>query len=288
MQAAEALEHAHQLGVLHRDIKPANLMIDGRGHLWITDFGLARMQGEANLTMTGDLLGTLRYMSPEQALARRVVIDHRTDIYSLGVTLYELLTLCPAFHGHDRAEILRRIAQEEPRPLRRLNPAVPADLETIVLKAMDKDPAGRYATAGELAEDLKRFLDARPVAARRRSLLDRAAKWSLRHKAIVASATLTAAILLIGTAVASVLVASKEHERRTAADSARALEARLRAQAEDQAEEGRKRQVRLNVEQGTRLMTDGDLSGSLPYFVEALRLDAKDPRGRPTTASGWG
>jgi serine/threonine protein kinase len=155
MQAAEALEHAHQQGVLHRDIKPANLMIDGRGHLWITDFGLARFQGEANLTMTGDLLGTLRYMSPEQALARRVVIDHRTDVYSLGVTLYELLTLRPAFGGHDRAEILRRIAQEEPRSLRRLNPAVPADLETIVRKAMDKDPEARYTTAGELAEDLK-------------------------------------------------------------------------------------------------------------------------------------
>jgi serine/threonine protein kinase len=273
MQAAEALEHAHQQGVLHRDIKPANLMLDDRGHLWVTDFGLARVQGESNLTMTGDLLGTLRYMSPEQALARRVVIDQRTDVYSLGATLYELLTLRPAFDGHDRAEILRRIAQEEPRPLRRLNLAVPTDLETVVRKAMDKDPAGRYATAGELAEDLERFLDARPVAARRPSLLDHAAKWSRRHKSIVASAALTAAILLIGTAVASVLVASKEHERRTASDSARALEARLRAQAE----EGRKRQVRLNVEQGNRLMTDGDLSGSLPYFVEALRLDAEDP-----------
>ena len=110
MQAAEALEHAHEQGVLHRDIKPSNLLVDGRGKLWITDFGLARLQGDAGLTMTGDLLGTLRYMSPEQALAKRVGIDHRTDIYSLGATLYELLTLEPAYAGRDRQEILRRIA----------------------------------------------------------------------------------------------------------------------------------------------------------------------------------
>ena len=109
-------------GILHRDIKPANLLLDGRGKLWVTDFGLARLQGDAGLTMTGDLLGTLRYMSPEQALAKRVVIDHRTDIYSLGVTLYELLTLRPAFDGQDRQEILRQIAFEEPTPPRRLEP----------------------------------------------------------------------------------------------------------------------------------------------------------------------
>ena len=92
-QAAEALEHAHQLGVVHRDVKPANLLVDGRGNLWVTDFGLAQLQSDAGLTMTGDLVGTLRYMSPEQALAKRVVVDHRTDVYSLGATLYELLTL---------------------------------------------------------------------------------------------------------------------------------------------------------------------------------------------------
>ena len=100
VQAAEALDHAHQLGVVHRDVKPGNLLVDARGQLWVTDFGLAQMQhGEASLTMTGDLVGTLRYMSPEQALAKRVVIDHRTDVYSLGATLYELLTLEPAFGG---------------------------------------------------------------------------------------------------------------------------------------------------------------------------------------------
>src|SRR5205807_4997437 len=113
-------EHAHQMGVVHRDVKPANLLVDVHANLWITDFGLAHCQASAGLTMTGDLLGTLRYMSPEQALANRVVIDHRTDIYSLGASLYEMLTLEPAFAGHDRQELLRQIAFEEPRPPRRL------------------------------------------------------------------------------------------------------------------------------------------------------------------------
>jgi serine/threonine protein kinase len=143
VQAAEALEHAHELGVIHRDIKPANLLVDERGNLWVTDFGLAHCQSPAGLTMTGDLVGTLRYMSPEQALAQRVLIDHRTDIYSLGATLYELLTLAPPFPGTDRQELLRQIAFEEPRPPRQLNKAIPSELETIVRKALEKNPADR-------------------------------------------------------------------------------------------------------------------------------------------------
>src|SRR5262249_58938479 len=115
MQAAEALEHAHELGVVHRDVKPGNLLVDVRGQLWVSDFGLAQFRHDAALTLTGDLLGTLRYMSPEQALARRGVVDHRTDIYSLGLTLYELLTGQPAFGGQDREEVLRQITWEEPR-----------------------------------------------------------------------------------------------------------------------------------------------------------------------------
>ena len=156
MQAAFALEHAHQLGVVHRDIKPANLLVEAGSaiapggneaeasgvRLWVTDFGLAHCrQGQVGLTVTGDLVGTLRYMSPEQALARPIGVDHRTDLYSLGATLYEFLTLEPAFDGHDRHELLRQIAIEEPRPVRKVNKAVPADLETIVLKAMAKNPA---------------------------------------------------------------------------------------------------------------------------------------------------
>jgi hypothetical protein len=187
IQAAEALEHAHQLGVVHRDVKPGNLLVDERGSLWVADFGLAQFQNDARLTQTGDLVGTLRYMSPEQALAKRVVVDHRTDVYSLGATLYELLTLRPVFPGGDRQELLRQIAFEEPQPPRKVKRAIPAELETIVLKALEKNPADRYATAEELGADLRRFLEDRPILARRPGLAERARKWSRRHPTVVSS-----------------------------------------------------------------------------------------------------
>jgi WD40 repeat protein len=183
--------------VTHRDVKPANLMVDARGHLWVTDFGLAQCQQSAGLTMTGDLVGTLRYMSPEQALAQRGGTDQRTDIYSLGATLYELLTLEPAFDGDDRQELLRKIAFEDPRPPRRVNRAVPYELETIVLRAMAKSPADRYATAQDLADDLRRFLERRPVLARRPTLLQRLALWARRHRGVVVPAVLAAFAALV-------------------------------------------------------------------------------------------
>src|SRR5262249_12103463 len=145
----------------------------------------------------GDLVGTLRYMSPEQALGRRVGIDHRTDVYSLGTTLYELLTLEPAFAGLDRAELLRQIAAEEPRPPRRLNKAIPPDLETVVLKAMEKNPADRYATAQELANDLERFLKDEPIRARRPTLLQQLRKWGRRHQTLLWSALASGVLLLV-------------------------------------------------------------------------------------------
>jgi serine/threonine protein kinase len=209
VQAAEALEHAHQLGVVHRDIKPGNLLVDGRGNLWVTDFGLAHCQGDAGLTMTGDLLGTLRYMSPEQALGRRALIDHRTDVYSLGATLYELLALEPAFGGDDRQELLRQVAFEEPKQPRRLNPAVPPDLETIVLKALEKSPADRYARAGELADDLRRWLEDRPIRARRPTLWQKVRRWGRRNKGVVWTALVAAAVLLLTVALVAALAATR-------------------------------------------------------------------------------
>src|SRR5262249_41366548 len=145
-------------------------------------FGLAHCQSQAGLTMTGDVVGTLRYMSPEQALAKRVVVDHRTDVYSLGATLYELLTLEPVFAGNDRQELFRQIAFEEPKPLRQRRPSIPRELETIVFKALEKKPADRYATAKELAEDLARFTKDEPIRARRPSLKRRLQQWCRRHK----------------------------------------------------------------------------------------------------------
>jgi eukaryotic-like serine/threonine-protein kinase len=199
MQAAEALEHAHGLGVLHRDIKPGNLLVDGHGHLWVADFGLARFQGAGDLTLSGDLLGTLRYMSPEQAAGGRV-LDPRTDVYSLGATLYELLTGRPAFNGTDRQELLHQIVHIEPPPPRKLDTTIQHDLETIVVKAMAKEPSQRYASARELADDLARFLTDRPILARRPGLAEQLGRWSQRHR----RATASAAALLLLAALASV------------------------------------------------------------------------------------
>jgi serine/threonine protein kinase len=198
LQAGSALEHAHQSGVIHRDIKPANLMLDARGHLWVTDFGLAQFQEDVGPTRTGDLVGTLRYMSPEQALGKRVLLDHRTDLYSLGVTLYELLTLEPAFPETDRQELLRRLADEEPRPPREFDPGIPVELETIVLKTMSKNPADRYASAQALADDLQRFLDEKPILARRPTLVDRARKWARRHPSVVGASVVVLLVIIAG------------------------------------------------------------------------------------------
>jgi serine/threonine protein kinase/Flp pilus assembly protein TadD len=214
LQAAEALEHAHTEGIVHRDIKPANLLVNLRGNLWITDFGLARFRNEAGLTVTGDLLGTFRYMSPEQALGRRGVVDQRTDIYSLGATLYELLTLEPVHDGRDRQELLRQIADESPRPPRRLNPAIPADLETVVLKALDKEPEGRYATAQELADDLRHFLEDEPIRARRPTLLQRVGKWARRHRPVLAAGVAVLLLGMAGLAVGVVLIVRQRDEAR--------------------------------------------------------------------------
>jgi eukaryotic-like serine/threonine-protein kinase len=240
-QAAEALEYAHQMGVVHRDVKPANLLLDARGNLWITDFGLARFQASPGVTSPGDLVGTLRYMSPEQA-AGQPVIDPRSDVYSLGATLYELLTQQPAFGAAGRQECLRQILEDEPTPPRRLNRAVPAELETIVLKAMAKSPADRYPSAKELADDLRRFLDDQPVRARRPGLRERAAKWAWRHRRVVAGAVLSlaAAVLVLAATTwrvaraEALAVAAKsaveEEKERTAAALEQAVAQRDRAE----------------------------------------------------------
>jgi serine/threonine protein kinase/tetratricopeptide (TPR) repeat protein len=220
VQAALALEHAHQLGVVHRDIKPANLLVDASGNLWITDFGLARGRTEQGVTRSEDLVGTLRYMSPEQALAKRGLVDHRTDIYSLGVTLYEALTLEPAYAGSDRDDLLRQIAVCAPRPPRRLRPSVPVALETIVLKAIAREPERRYASAQDLADDLQRFLENRPIRAVRPTLWERLSKWCGRHKPVLMAAVVLGTLAAMGLIACTILIwREKEAAKASAAEA---------------------------------------------------------------------
>mgnify|MGYP001114403984 CR=1 FL=1 len=193
MQAAEALAHAHQHGVIHRDVKPSNLLIDGEGSIWVADFGLARRLADPGLTHHEATLGTPRYMSPEQG--RSGVLDGRADVYSLGATLYELLTLRPPFDGATAAELLDQIAGREPAAPRSIDPRIPRDLETIVLKSLAKRPSDRYASALEQAADLARFLNREPVKARRISPVGRAWRVMRRHPGI--SAVSTAACLIV-------------------------------------------------------------------------------------------
>ncbi|HEX7446637.1 MAG TPA: protein kinase [Pirellulales bacterium] len=218
LQAAEALDHAHQLGIVHRDIKPANLLVNTAGTLWVADFGLAQFQTDTGLTRTGDMLGTFRYMSPELAAGQRTAVDHRTDIYSLGATFYELLTLEPVFAGETRQELLYQILHSEPRAPRAVNRSIPIELETIVLKALRKMPAERYTTAADFAEDLKRFLQDRPILARRPSPLDRARKWSRRHPSAVIAALVLFVFSMIGLAVSNWLIAAEQQKTADALD----------------------------------------------------------------------
>jgi eukaryotic-like serine/threonine-protein kinase len=201
-QAAEALDYAHRHEVLHRDIKPSNLLVDTDQRLWVADFGLARVRGDSDLTASGDVIGTMRYLSPEQAEGRRCAVDGRSDVYALGATLYELLTLRQVFDGDERAELLRRITADEPSSLRRHDSAIPLDMETIVLKTLAKDPAERYATAGDLAADLARFLANLPIQARRPTWAWRVVKWVRRQWKVVAVAGVVMSVMLIGQVVA--------------------------------------------------------------------------------------
>ena len=151
VQVAEALEYAHQQGILHRDIKPSNLLLDAQGQVWVTDFGLAKAQDSDELTRTGDIVGTLRYMAPERFNGWS---DPRSDVYALGATLYEMLTLRPPFEESDRVKLIERVLHESPPPLRQLDRRIPRDLETIVLKTLAKEPGERYATAEAVGRGL--------------------------------------------------------------------------------------------------------------------------------------
>ncbi|MCI0455861.1 MAG: serine/threonine protein kinase, partial [Gemmataceae bacterium] len=239
MQVADALAYAHGQGVVHRDIKPSNLLLDTCGTVWVTDFGLAKVDDQQHLTQTGDVLGTLRYMPPEAFEGRS---DARGDVYGLGLTLYELLALQPAFAEKDRNRLIKKVTSEDPVRLRKLQPEIPRDLETIIAKAMDKEASRRYQTAAELAADLQRFVEDRPIRARRIGAAERLWRWGRRNP-VVAGLTATVLLLIVAVAVVAVMGYWGEATQRAEADRqrvvaeserevARAAEDRARSEAE--------------------------------------------------------
>ncbi len=208
-QAADALAYAHRQGVLHRDVKPSNVLLDAQGTLWVADFGLAKEAGAVDLTTTGEVVGTLRYLAPERLTG---AADERSDVYSLGATLYELLTLRPAFDAADRANLIKQVTDGDPVPPRRLDPAIAPDLETVVLKAMAREPAERYATAAEFAEDLRNVVADRPVKARRLSAVARATRWSRRNPGTAALIGVSVGLVLVvavGATISAAVLANK-------------------------------------------------------------------------------
>jgi serine/threonine protein kinase len=233
LQVADALAYAHSQGILHRDIKPSNLLLDAKGTIWVTDFGLAKAEGTDALTQTGDLVGTLRYMAPERFEGWS---DPRSDLYSLGVTLYELLTLRPLFEEPNRGKLIKRVTHELPPAPRKLERSIPRDLETIVLKAIAKEPRQRYASAEAMAEDLRRFLADRPVKARRISAPERLWRWGRRNPALAVSLSSLFLVLAIGCIGMTLLWRRAERQRNFATEQrarAEANFARARAAVDD-------------------------------------------------------
>jgi serine/threonine protein kinase/WD40 repeat protein len=255
MQVAGALAHAASQGILHRDIKPSNLLLDDTGNVWVTDFGLAKAQSDSDdLTHTGDVIGTLRYLAPERFNGQG---DVRSDVYSLGLTLYELLTLQPAFDEADRNKLVKRVMHDEPVRPRKLNPRVPRDLETVVLKAIARDPAHRYTTAEELATDLQRFMDDEPILARRQTQLERYWRWARRNPGIAVLGGVLTAVLVLAT-VASLLAAGHFNRLRVSEAQAAQSErdARQEAELSREAESSQRRRAEMEKNRADLMLAD--------------------------------
>jgi tetratricopeptide (TPR) repeat protein len=294
LQIADGLHAAHQAGLVHRDVKPANLLLDtATGRAKLTDFGLARLtELPSGVTQEGVIVGTPAYMSPEQA--RGAAPDPRSDVYSLGATLYELLTGTPPFRGAAHL-VLREVLEVEPRSPRRLNDAVPRDLETVCLKAMAKEPGRRYATAGELADDLRRWLRGEPVRARPVGPAERLWRWCRRRPLVAGLAAVALGLFAAG--LAGVLW----QWRRAEANAAEASAARDRAEASLQDADVSFRQARAAVDRffnrvysepefsrpGMRSIRRQALQDALGYYQGFLRQRGDDPSVRAELAEGY-
>ena len=261
-QAAEALEYAHQQGIIHRDIKPANLLIDMKHNLWITDFGLAHLHTEQNLTHTGDVLGTIRYASPEQVSGQRVMLDHRTDLYSLGATFYELITLRPVFTATDRHVLLQQILNHDPVAPRSIDRSIPVEFETILLKLLSKRPEERYGSAQEVADDLHRFLRNDPILAKPPTLVERMRKWGRRHPSYVVALVVVMLAVMTVSGISNYLVAQSN----------------LRVNEAWKAERIRAEQAELNLQQARKAVdymiqvSENELSGKIPFHPVQRRI----------------
>ncbi len=286
-QVAEALAHAHDHGILHRDIKPGNVLMDTKGTAWVTDFGLAKTEGSDELTNPGDVVGTLRYMAPERFRGRS---DPRSDIYALGVTLYELLTTEPAFAASERAALVDQVAHEEPRAPRAIDPHIPRDLETIVLKAMAKEPDLRYQSAGELAEDLSRYLADRPIRARRIGVAERALRWARRNPMAAALAGSLAAVFVIGLPLVTALWLRSSHlywlseERRSDAETSLA---QARGAVDDYLTTVSEDTILRSPLPGLQPLRRRLLEVALPYYQDFARRHADDPSVRADLAAAY-
>ncbi len=277
-QVAGALEYAHTQGIFHRDIKPSNLLLDAQGTAWVADFGLAKAVEGDNLTNTGDIVGTIRYMAPERFHGR---CDARSDVYALGLTLYEMVALRPAFDQAARQTLIRQVMEEEPPRLRKISPDVPRDLETVIQKAIAREPAGRYATAGALAADLALFLDGKPVRARDTGMVERCWKWAKRRPAIAALLLVLAVTALTGlTAVMwqwRDAVAARDEARQTLKMANEAVNTSFKEVSEDY----------LLNEPGMQPLREKLLKLSLPYYKTFAEQKANDPALKVQLANAY-
>jgi WD40 repeat protein len=300
-KVARAIHAAHQIGILHRDIKPQNVLVDASGEPHVTDFGLAAEIGADSSTLSGVVVGTPQFMSPEQASGKRRLVTTAVDVYGLGALLYFLLTGQPPFRGESYADVLRQVVEQRPRAPRSLNPLLDRDLETICLKCLEKDPKDRYGSAEALAEDIERWLRIEPILARPISTTERILKWARRRPAVAAS-TAVAALAVLGGVVAVVVLWRQartyaeiaDHQRDNALSAQReaerqkenALTARNQAEHDRTVAVSRAEQLRLDAYALTMKRARECWDNSQRALLRQL-LDHVSPKEDQVDLRGW-